>query len=263
MKTVCLHEKGLIEDFLRRNPFLHLYSLGDLDDRFWPATTWYARTDGDRIHAIALLFSGLSLPTLLAIGDERSLELPELVRSILHLLPRRFYAHLSPGAPAVLAEQYAIESRGLHHKMALAHPGRLGGGAEEDVFALSPSDANDVLEFYGRSHPGNWFEPQMFETDAYYGRRIDGRIVSVAGVHVVSPTYRVAALGNIVTHPADRGQGHARAVTGALCRNLLRTVDHVGLNVKADNAPALRCYRALGFEVCASYEEAMVEPRGH
>ena len=37
------------------------------------------------------------------------------------------------------------------------------------------------------------------------------------------------------------------------------TVDHIGLNVKADNAPALACYRRLGFEVAAEYGEFMVE----
>ena len=46
-RTICLHDKGQIEAFLRRNVFLHSYSVGDLDDRFWPHTTWYALADGD------------------------------------------------------------------------------------------------------------------------------------------------------------------------------------------------------------------------
>ena len=78
---------------------------------------------------------------------------------------------------------------------------------------------------------------------------------------MVSAAYRVAALGNVATQPAHRGRGHAKAVTGTLCRHLMARADHIGLNVKADNAAALGCYRALGFEVCASYEETMVETR--
>jgi len=42
MKAVCLHDKSAIEQFLRRNTWLHLYELGDLDEFFWQYTTWYA-----------------------------------------------------------------------------------------------------------------------------------------------------------------------------------------------------------------------------
>ena len=52
MKTICLHDKDRIEALLRRDTFLNIYQLGDLDDYFWPHTTWYALTDGDDIKAI-------------------------------------------------------------------------------------------------------------------------------------------------------------------------------------------------------------------
>ena len=35
-----------IEAFLRRDEFLHLYGLGDLDDAFFPDTTWWTLGDG-------------------------------------------------------------------------------------------------------------------------------------------------------------------------------------------------------------------------
>ena len=75
-----------------------------------------------------------------------------------------------------------------------------------------------------------------------------------------SPRYRVAALGNIATHPKYRGKGYGTAVTAKLCGSLLREVDHIGLNVKADNKSAIRCYEKLGFEVVCSYGEYEVEP---
>jgi predicted GNAT family acetyltransferase len=83
--------------------------------------------------------------------------------------------------------------------------------------------------------------------------------LSVAGVHVYSEPYRVAALGNVATHTAHRGQGLATTAVAALCRNLLGTVDHVGLNVAADNTAAIRCYQRLGFRIIATYEECYVE----
>jgi hypothetical protein len=38
-------------------------------------------------------------------------------------------------------------------------------------------------------------------------------------------------------------------------------VDHVGLNVKADNDAAMACYRKLGFEVITPYGEFTVEQK--
>ena len=40
----------------------------------------------------------------------------------------------------------------------------------------------------------------------------------------------------------------------------LKTVEHVGLNVKADNRPAIACYQKLGFEIVGAYEEYSVDP---
>jgi predicted GNAT family acetyltransferase len=101
----------------------------------------------------------------------------------------------------------------------------------------------------------------MLETGRYYGPRDAGGLLSVAGVHVYSRRYRVAALGNIATHPAHRGKGYGTRVTGRLCRTLLDEVEHIGLNVKTDNEPALRCYRRLGLEVVARYAEFDFERR--
>jgi ribosomal protein S18 acetylase RimI-like enzyme len=36
-------------------------------------------------------------------------------------------------------------------------------------------------------------------------------------------------------------------------------VEHIGLNVKADNLSAIRCYRRLGFERAAVYQECLLE----
>jgi len=261
VKTIGLDDKHAIEAFLRRNPCLHLYGLGDLDDRFWPGTTWYARVDGGVIRAIALLYRGLALPTLLALGDEEIPHLEDLLRSILPLLPRRFYAHLSPGLAGILREHYRLDSHGQHEKMALVRPELLPFTEIPGVERLTEADQDEVLRFYARSYPGTWFEPEMLGLGPYFGMRGPAGLVSIAGAHVWSAAYRVAALGNIATHPEYRGQGYAQAVTGTLCTYLLPTADTLGMNVRSDNAPAIACYRALGFEPCACYEEYMAELR--
>ena len=101
----------------------------------------------------------------------------------------------------------------------------------------------------------------MLELGPWFGIREAGRLVSVAGVHVVSARTSVAGVGGIATRPDRRGRGLARAVTAALCRALREQVELVGLNVAAANASAIRCYRTLGFREVCRYEEMELERR--
>jgi ribosomal protein S18 acetylase RimI-like enzyme len=73
-----------------------------------------------------------------------------------------------------------------------------------------------------------------------------GNVPRVAGQVVVEDD--LAGLYDIVTDPADRGRGHA----GAISRQLLRAAVAIGagtayLQVDAGNAPARRVYSKLGF----------------
>ncbi len=139
--------------------------------------------------------------------------------------------------------------------MALRDSEGVSDAYDPAVVAMGPAHLSEALALYEHSYPGNWFDARMLETGRYYGLWDAGRLVSVAGVHVYSRRYRVAVLGNIATHPAHRGQGYATRVTARLCRTLQDEVDHIGLNVKADNIAAIHCYQRLGFETVATYAE--------
>jgi GNAT superfamily N-acetyltransferase len=261
MKVVTLRDKGKIERFLRRDPYLHLYEIGDLDDLYFDHTTWYAVKEGDEIRALALLYTGTTMPVILCFATEPVDANCALLREIGDDLPKRFYAHLSPGVVDAFSESHRIESHGAHIKMALREPGMLDGVETAGAHALSATDIEDLQALYEASYPGHWFEPGMLAAGHYYGLRQEGELVSVAGVHVFSPRYRVAALGNIATHPRLRGRGLARLVTAKLCRELLGKADQIGLNVKDDNAGAIACYERLGFRRWAVYGEYTLEGR--
>jgi ribosomal protein S18 acetylase RimI-like enzyme len=254
IKPVCLHSKYEIEAFLRRHPFLHLYELGDLDDFFWSYTTWYALKDHDGIKQLVLLYTGAELPVLLGFSEEPS-EMKELLNVIAYLLPKQFYTHLSNNLVEIFAQGYHIEPHGTFYKMALTNFSCLNKVDTSAVERLSPSDAYDLKEFYNLSYSGNWFDPRMLETGCYYGIRRKSSLVSVAGIHVYSPKYKVAALGNVTTHPDFRKQGLATQVCAKLCQSLLDSVDYIGLNVKADNITAISCYEKLGFQKVSVYGE--------
>ena len=162
MKTIRLTDKSTIETMLRTNAYLHLYSLGDLDEFFWPRTTWYSGAGASQRDPVVLVYHGPQLPTVLALSDDAG-AMRDLVRSLRDELPKRFYAHFTAGVAPALERSHRL-----------------------------------------------------------------GRLASVAGIHVYSRTYRVAALGNIATMPTHRNRG-------------------------------LASYTALGFEPVAGYEELLVE----
>jgi ribosomal protein S18 acetylase RimI-like enzyme len=256
MRIISLHDKTTIASLLRRNLDMRLYEIGDLDDFFWPSTNWYALEEDGIIHELALAYNGGDLLVVLA----QVTSSPELLRTLLsglgHLLPKRFYSHLPPGMADCFG-QYAADGHGLHDKMSLMNASRLSEIDSQMVVRFTPDDLPALHAFYQEAYPGNWFDPRMLETGHYYGYYQDGAILSVAGVHVYSPSQRVAALGNITTHPAARGRGLATIVTAQLCKELLGSVDRIGLNVLADNAAAIACYKRVGFERVGQYEEWM------
>jgi ribosomal protein S18 acetylase RimI-like enzyme len=259
--VICLHAKKDVEAFCRRNPFVHLYAIGDLDDFFWPHTTWVALRDGGEVRQLVLLYTDLTMrkPTVLAYAERPESLMGDLLRASLPVLPRRFYAHLTEGVADVLADDYRMQPHGTFHKMGLRDRSRAAAFDGSEAVPLSAADTEDLLALYAASYPGNWFVPPMLETGCYFGIRRGRALVSVAGVHVYSPQYKVAALGNITTRPDARGQGLATAVTARLSQELLQTgIEYVGLNVKADNHSAIACYKKLGFERVTDYGEYTV-----
>jgi ribosomal protein S18 acetylase RimI-like enzyme len=237
-------DRAWLRQRLRADPALHLYELGDLDDFFWPNTRWFARGD-----AIALVYTASELPVLVALGDAA-----ELLGELRDELPARIYAHLSPGLVTNLTPRFTDEPHGDFLKMILtAHE-----LPDADAEPLAPADRDELVAFYARAYPGNWFDPRMLETGQYFALREHGAMVAAGGVHVYSPSERVAALGNIAVAPEARGRHLARRVTAAVCHSLRRTVDHIGLNVRADNPAAITCYTRLGFVHAANYEEHLL-----
>lgn len=260
MKPIFIHDKTELERYLLKNRELYYYHLGDLDDFFWHYTSWYALREGEDIRALALLYTGGETATLLALADENDRPAAAALIEALHpLLPPCFYSHFSPELHAPLLPYYDFNPGGEHYKMVLTHPEKLQAVDTDCVERLGSGDLPDLLDLYAASYPGNWFDARMLETGQYVGARgATGRLLSVAGIHVYSPSYQTAALGNITTRIEARGTGLATRVTAALCNSLLAEgIEVIGLNVKTDNEYAIRTYVKLGFEIRATYYEYM------
>lgn len=255
-RAIALHSREQIAALLRQDIALHLYAIGDLDDFFWPSTQWYALDADGAARAPILCYDVGDLLVLHALGDVAALS--ELIGHIAHLLPRRIYTHLSPGVEPAFATHYALEDHGAYAKMLLADRSAIAMVDTSAAEVLTVADTVEALAFYADAYPHGWFDARMLQTGQYVGMRHGGRLASVAGVHVYSPSQRVAAIGNVATLPALRGRGLATVAVAALCALLGETVDVIGLNVRCDNASAIGCYERLGFTTVGEYGEWML-----
>ena len=94
------------------------------------------------------------------------------------------------------------------------------------------------------------------EAPDFFGIYQGSDLLAAAGTHLLSPDEGAAAIGNIYTRRDRRGRGLGRIVTASVMRELAG-VETVGLNVRADNAPAIRLYESLGFTRHCEFYEAM------
>ena len=179
------------------------------------------------------------------------------MKSVIHLLPVKFYAHLTPGMEEILQEKYELIFHGDYCKMLLKNKSLVKDTLLQ-TYQLTFYDLPKIRQLFHESYPDNSFDPRMLETGMYFGSDSDGKLVCIAGIHVFSQKYKVAALGNITTHPEHRGKGLGKLVTSRVCEELEPHVDIIGLNVHTKNDSAVKCYSDIGFEVIAPYREYMV-----
>jgi GNAT superfamily N-acetyltransferase len=250
-----------IEAYLRRDPIRHVYAIGDLDDAFWPHTRWWGLERSGDLVAVVLLYSGLKVPTCLALTDDLE-PLRVLFALLAPLLPDAVYLHLEPGLVDLAQARWSLADHGVHVRMALTDPAPMSeADADSEIRWLAPEDREELLAFYDRAFPEHWFDPRTLSSGLYAGLEREGALVSVAGVHVWSAPLGVAALGNIATTPESRRCGYGRRVTAAVTGRLLGLGCSIGLNVAASNTAAIRVYERLGFtEHCVLNEWEATSP---
>lgn len=255
-RIISLHDKAQIETIARQQLYMHLYEIGDLDPFFWDSTVWYGWQDGDSVNQLALIYTALDIPIFVAHAHPPQTEMIAFLNELKAFLPRHFYTHVNPAILGVLADTYEVESHGLYWKMGLTNPSVLASVDVSEVVQLGKDDLEPLNTLYDEAYPGNWFDQRMLETGCYYGIRNGDKIISVAGIHVYSPSYKVATLGNVTTLPSHRGQGLGKKVCTKLCQALLSAgIDAIGLNVSAENNTAIHVYEGLGFEKMGDYGE--------
>ena len=253
-----IKDKDSLYNRFVKNIFLFAYHIGDLDDFYFSDCKWFGLVENEHVVEVALLYTGLKVPTLLIFGSSE--KVPYLVRQIIGELPDSFYCHYQGDIHEIFESRYQMTFLGTHLKMKFQGKLiKLSIIDTSEVIHLTEDDEENLLSLYKESYPEGYFVPYMLKSGKYYGIKVGNKIVSVAGVHVFSPLYDIAVLGNITTHPNFRGRGLAKKCTSQLLKSFDGEVDKIGLNVKKDNTVALQLYENLGFKVHATYKEAYFE----
>ena len=253
-------EVETIREFLFQDRIANAYLLGDLDTPYVEHCKWYGlpAVDGAGLEGVVLLYNGLSMPAVLTSGSPEAVE--ALMAGARTHLPRRFYSHIRNEHRQAVETQYVPRAWTEMVRMGLDRADWTPGESGPDVEALSHLDTAAIMHLY-RHYPDNFFDPAQLGTGLYFGVRENGELLSVAGVHVVSPAFDVAVIGNIVTHTEHRGRGLASRVVARLLGALFEQVSHVALNVQVTNEPAIACYRKFGFRERCRCLEGWVQGR--
>ena len=242
---------------LSKDPITSAYMLGDLDMPYAEHCRWYGLNE-EGLRGVILLYSGLSMPAVLTKGDPEDVE--ALIEATHLNLPRRFYCHIRSEHKRALECYFDLYGLKNMIRMGLTKKEYNPTSETDGVAPLTHRDTGDIMKLY-QHYPDNFFEPALLDTGMYFGIREEGELLSVAGLHVLSERYDVAAIGNIVTHATHRGQGHASRCIQALLDALFGKVTHVTLNVRRENTAAIACYQKFGFTERYPFVEGWAQVR--
>jgi len=230
------------------------YALGDLSPGFREYSRWYVAGRGRRPEALILLFERLNPPALFCFGPADGV----LAAAARADLPERVYftgldEHVDAAASWLRFEGRIpmwrmVVSPEDFRPMGLERARRLG---MDDLPALSR------LYMHGGADA---FAPYQLEQGVFYGCWDGDDLIAVAGTHLVAPQERVAAVGNVFTHPAHRRRGLGAAVTSAVTAELLERGMDVVLNVSQENVSAVALYERLGYRRYCPFLEGIAVP---
>jgi ribosomal protein S18 acetylase RimI-like enzyme len=123
---------------------------------------------------------------------------------------------------------------------------RLEGSADPEATRLGPDDVQEMLQLVRQTDPGPFLE-RTIELGSYVGIRRGGALVAMGGERVHFDGWR--EISGVCTAPAQRGQGFASRLMGALVEGIHARSERPFLHVLTANTGAIRLYEQLGFRV--------------
>lgn len=254
-----LFEVEAIRELLLPRVEYTAYALGQLEPLLFPRTHWFWARGTTGTGLVLHSRGGLGDATFV-MGDA------DAVAAILsiHPGPAHTYATCQPQHLDALRGVYRLATQQPMIRMGVTRE-RFSPVSQVPAIRLSGVDIRRINSLYGSEGGPSYYISEHIDAGIYRGIVADGRLVAVAGTHVVSRQERVAVVGNVFTHPTYRGHGYATAATSAVTEALLEFSDNVVLTVDPENKPAVAAYARLGYrEICQLVEASAVrrDPSG-
>ena len=237
-----------VRAFFEHDRLLAAYALADLDPENIDDARWWVARRGRDIVAASLLVEVLPFRPCFAMGE------PDALADVFRAMrePRLIVA-VPPRGRIPVEQTYRFERADVMQRMTVDRA-RFVPVEGHRVTRLGPEHQSDIVELYGEASRA-YFSAERLRREIYFAIYDGDRIAAAAGTHVRSRQAGIAAVGNVLTRIAYRGRGMATAVTSAVTDAALAEHDDVVLNVRRDNAAAIRVYERLGFRTHATFIE--------
>ena len=148
----------------------------------------------------------------------------------------------------------------VKHMQRMTLETRTSIGVDSMARRLTSADAEALAKLYqdgeANGESPDFFYSSMVTDGVFFGVYEERDLTAVAGTHLVARDEGAAAIGNVYTRRDRRGRDLGRLVTAAVIDEL-RDVETIGLNVREDNAAAIRVYESLGFRKHCDFREAL------
>lgn len=246
----------LIQNRLERARPWTAYALADLDPDHLDYASWFCAKDGS---GLALLYREFARPILFVIEpSEQPASLFGEMRPapVSGLQGHSQECEIAVGLEAISVIRSLFQVREERRMLRMIlDSGCFRPEFRTGVMRIGPDHLQAVHNLYG-SEPPEFFLDSMLVKGVYFGIYENADLIAIAGTHIISPAFGVAGLGNIYTRPDRRGRRYCKTVTSAVTGELLRIgISTVVLNVREENAAAIRAYNRIGFkEYCRYYE---------
>lgn len=228
--------------FLAKDPVVNLLPLGDLYQPLLSVSDVYCATENDSVVGVCSVYRAFSKPSLVLSAATAEVK-QALIKKALNEIPDGFIAPCSPEDSILFTEHTDIVRSCSEQQMITTTPRHVKHG-DFKATRVRRNELDSLNQFYVE-HGAEAWTPIQFKTGPYYCMKQNSKIVSAAGVHIVTP--QIAQLGNIITDEAYRNQGFGTACTSALAQHLASKGRTISLFVRVDNAPAIHVYEKLGF----------------
>ncbi len=229
--------------FLARDPESNILPLGDLYSPLIGVSDVYSAVQRNQVAGVCAVYRAYSTPSIV-FGTAPPEVKQALIKTALTSISNEFISLCRPDDVSLFEKCGATILHSHPEQQMIADPPEKIESDDINVEKVGKKELELLDDFYVEHDAEAWASIQ-FKAGPYYCVKHDGRIVSAAGVHLVTP--QIAQLGNIVTDETYRNQGFATACTSALAAGLASKGRIISLFVRTENAPAIHMYEKLGF----------------